>query len=99
VAAFDKANQSIAADLARLRTEREALVVGEPAGPVAVLDAATVGAQWDAAEHAERRGLLVAALGSRRLVLDPAPKGGRRVFAPARVRVAEVPTPLATPAG
>lgn len=73
--------------------------MGEPAGPVAVLDAATVGAQWDAAEHAERRDLLVAALGSLRLVLDPAPKGGRRVFDPARVRVAEVPTTLATPAG
>ena len=32
-------------------------------------------------------------------MLDPAPKGGRRVFDPARVRVAEVPSTLAAPAG
>ena len=89
LAAFDKANQSIAADLVRLGAERDGLTVGEPAGPVAVLDAATVGAQWDAAEPAERRGLLVAALGSLHLVLDPAPKGGRRVFDPARVRLVD----------
>ncbi|PZS30314.1 MAG: recombinase family protein [Pseudonocardiales bacterium] len=99
LAAFDKANQPIAADLARLRAERDSLAVGEPAGPVAVLDAATVGAQWDAAEPAERRGLLVAALGSLHLVLDPAPKDGRRVFNPARVRLADPNTTLAAPAG
>ncbi|MGH3571320.1 MAG: recombinase family protein [Pseudonocardiaceae bacterium] len=99
LAAFDKANQPIAADLARLRAERDCLAAGEPAGPAAVLNAATVGAQWDAAEPAERRGLLVAALGSLHLVLDPAPKGGRRVFDPARVRLADPTTTLAAPAG
>ncbi len=92
LAAFDKANQPIAADLARLRTERDALARGEPTGPVAVLDAATVGAQWDAAKPPGRRSLLITALGSLRLFLDPAPRGGRRVFDPTRVRVA-------TPAG
>ncbi|MGH3571380.1 MAG: recombinase family protein [Pseudonocardiaceae bacterium] len=97
--AFDKANQPIAGDLVRLRAERDSLAGGEPAGPCAVLDAATVGAQWDAAEPAERRGLLVAALGSLHLVLDPAPKGGRRVFDPARVRLADPSTTLAAPAG
>ncbi|MGH8920240.1 MAG: recombinase family protein, partial [Actinomycetes bacterium] len=85
--------------LARLRAERDCLAAGEPAGPAAVLNAATVGAQWDAAEPAERRGLLVAALGSLHLVLDPAPKGGRRVFDPARVRLADPTTTLAAPAG
>lgn len=97
LAAFDKANQSIATDLARLRAERDGLTVGEPAGPVAVLDAATVGAQWDAAESAERRGLLLAALGTLRLVLDPAPKTGRRVFDPARIRLADSNTTLTAP--
>ena len=91
-AAFDKANQPIAVDLARLRAECDALTKGEPAGPVAVLDAAEVGTQWDEAESPERRGLLIAALGSLQLVLDPAPKSGRRVFDPVRVRVAEAPT-------
>ncbi|MGH3754268.1 MAG: recombinase family protein [Pseudonocardiaceae bacterium] len=99
LAAFDKANQSIAADLSRLRTERDALAVGEPTGPVQVLDAAEVGAQWDDAEPSERRRLLITALGSLRLVLDPAPRGGRRVFDPARVRVAEAPIIRAAPVG
>jgi hypothetical protein len=57
-----------------------------------MLDAGEVGAQWDAAEPPERRALLIAALGSLQLVLNPAPKDGRRVFDPARIR-------LATPAG
>jgi DNA invertase Pin-like site-specific DNA recombinase len=90
VAAFDKANQPLSVDLTRLRSERDALSAGEPAGPVTVLDAAEVAAQWDTAEPPERRSFLLAALGSLRLMLDPAPKSGRRVFDPARIRLAEV---------
>jgi hypothetical protein len=65
---------------------------------VQVLDATTVGTQWDAAEPPERRGLLIAALGSLRLVLDPASKSGRRLFDPAQVRVTDPNATLATPA-
>lgn len=92
LAAFDKANQPITADLARLRIERDTLSAEEPTGPVTVLDTATVGAQWDDAQPPEQRGLLLAALGQLRLVLDPAPKSGRRMFNPARVRVTEAHT-------
>ncbi len=98
LAAFDKANAPITADLARLTAERDTLTTEEPAGPVQVQDAAAVGAQWDDAEAPERRGMLIAALAPLRLVLDPAPKGGPRVFDPARVRIADPQTTL-TPAG
>ncbi|MGH3909165.1 MAG: hypothetical protein ACRDTE_34065 [Pseudonocardiaceae bacterium] len=59
---------------------------GEPTGPVQVQDAATVRAQWDDAEPPERRAMLSTALGPKRLILDPAPKG-RRTFDPARIRI------------
>lgn len=87
--AFDKANEPLTADLTRLRAERDTLTTGESASPVQVQDATTFGAQWDNAEAPERRAMLLAALGPLRLVIDPAPPGGRQVFDPARVRIAD----------
>ncbi len=98
LAAFDKPNEPITADLARLTAERDTLTTEEPAGPVQVQDATAVGTQWDDAQTPERRGMLIAALGSLRLVLDPASKNGPRVFNPARIRIADPQTTL-TPAG
>ncbi|MGH3905720.1 MAG: hypothetical protein ACRDTE_16280 [Pseudonocardiaceae bacterium] len=95
---FDRANAPITADLARLTAERDTLTTEEPTGPVQVQDAANVGTQWDDAEAPERRGMLIAALGSLYLVLDPAPKNGPQVLNPARVRIADPQTTL-TPAG
>lgn len=97
LAAFDKANEPLAADLARLRAEHDTLTGDKPAGPIKVQDAATVRARWDDAEPPERRAMLTSALGPIRLVLDPAPQR-RRVFDPARIRVTDPKAPPATTA-
>lgn len=91
LAAFDKANEPLTADLARLRAERDTLNGDGPAGPIQVQDAATVRAQWDDADPPERRTMLISALGPHRLILDPAPHG-RRTFDPARIRILDPKT-------
>jgi hypothetical protein len=88
LAAFDRANQPLAKDLARLYAERASLSDGTTAGPTVAQSAATVEAQWDAGTNTERRAMLTQALGASTLRLDRYVKQpGPRIFDPNRLRL------------
>lgn len=78
--AFDRANEPLVRDLARLRAERDTLSGGTVQGPTTAQQPDAVAAQWDKGDVAERRGMLVQALGRRVLVVHPYQRRGKRTF-------------------
>ncbi|MGH4025402.1 MAG: recombinase family protein [Pseudonocardiaceae bacterium] len=89
--AFDKANEPLAADLARLYAERDTLTGGHPDGPIEALSETEATEQWDRADNAQRRALLTEALGRNKLFIDPAQRDGFRTFRSSRIRVEPAP--------
>ena len=85
--AFDKANEPLIKDLARLEAERDELTGGNPEGPTEAMSREEAAEKWDAAEIAERRAMLTDALDRDTLYLDPSDRTGFRTFNPKRVRV------------
>lgn len=85
--AFDKANEPLARDLAKLTAERDALSGGNLDGPTQAQPPEAIAAQWDAAEIAERRAMLTQALGRHQLRVLPYAGGGKRVFDRNRLRL------------
>ncbi|WP_370946599.1 recombinase family protein [Amycolatopsis sp. cg5] len=85
--AFDKANEPLVADLAKLEAQRDELTGGNPEGPTEAMSRSDAAAQWDSAEVPEKRAMLLDALGRDTVFLDPAKKDGFRIFNPKRVRV------------
>lgn len=83
--AFDRANEHLAADLARLRAEREQLDGGAPEGPVKTQSREVIAAQWDDAKVPERRALLTSALGRSVVKVLPAPRPGAKFDAEKRL--------------
>jgi site-specific DNA recombinase len=86
--AFDDANEPLVSDLARLYAEREALSGGNPDGPTEAQSTESLIAQWDAGGIADKRAMLVNALGRDRLVIDPysGPRG-KITFNKSRIRL------------
>ncbi|MCP3804964.1 recombinase family protein [Allokutzneria sp. A3M-2-11 16] len=78
--AFDRANKPLAADLARLRAERDQLSGGNADGPVEAQPPEEVARQWDDGDVSERRTMLTSALEKNVLYLKPAARTGARVF-------------------
>ncbi|MGH4026415.1 MAG: hypothetical protein ACRDRV_17710 [Pseudonocardiaceae bacterium] len=89
--AFDKANEPLIADLARLYAERDSLTGGDPDGPTEALSETEATEQWDNADNAQRRALLTQALGRNKLFIDPAQRDGFRAFHSSRIRVESAP--------
>ncbi|MEV6624945.1 recombinase family protein [Amycolatopsis sp. NPDC051106] len=87
--AFDHANQPLAADLARLRAERETLSGGKPDGPTRAQDPAEIASQWDDGNVYEKRAMLSSALGKALLFLDPSGRTGTRAFKRERLRLVD----------
>ncbi|OAP29021.1 hypothetical protein A4R44_00815 [Amycolatopsis sp. M39] len=85
--AFDKANEPLVKDLARLNAEREELTGGNPNGPTEAMSREEAAEKWDAADVGEKRAMLRDALGRDTLYVDPAEGKGFRRFDPKRVRV------------
>lgn len=82
---FDRANEPLIADLARLEAEREELTV--PEGPTEAMSREEAAEKWDAADISEQRAMLTDALGRDTLCVDPSDRTGGRAFNPKRVRV------------
>lgn len=78
--AFDVANEPLAADLARLVAERDALVEASPEGPGKPASVATLEAEWTNGDLAERRAMLTRAIGRDRFVVFPSEVEGRKAF-------------------
>jgi hypothetical protein len=90
LASFDAANEPLAADIARLTTEREQLIQNSPTGGGAVLTEDEAAAQWDAASGAEKRTMLADAIGPNHyLYLDKATRRGPQAFDGDRLRFGE----------
>lgn len=87
--AFDRANEPLAADLARLRAERETLEGGSPEGPVVAQSRETIAAQWDDADVLEQRTMLASALGRNVLKVQPFAHNGKRSFDPERLQLVD----------
>ncbi|WP_329063529.1 recombinase family protein [Amycolatopsis sp. NBC_01480] len=85
--AFDRANEPLIADLARLEAEREELTGGNPEGPTEAMSRDEAAEKWDAADTGEQRAMLTDALGRDTLYVDPSDQTGFRTFNPKRVRV------------
>jgi len=86
--AFDVANKPLAADLARLLTERDSLPGGLPDTPPEELGRIEVESRWDdAVDVADRRAMLTDALENEWLLIDPKGRGGSKVFDPTRMRL------------
>jgi hypothetical protein len=85
--AFDRANEPLIADLARLEAEREELTGGNPDGPTEAMSREEAAEKWDAADIGEQRAMLTDALGRDTLYVDPSDRTGFRTFNPKRVRV------------
>ncbi|OAP24491.1 MULTISPECIES: recombinase family protein [Amycolatopsis] len=85
--AYDKANEPLLKDLARLYAEREELTGGNPEGPTEAMSPEEVAAKWDAADVGERRAMLGDALGRDTLCVYPSACKGFRTFDPKRVRI------------
>ncbi|MGH3797713.1 MAG: recombinase family protein [Pseudonocardiaceae bacterium] len=92
--AFDKANDPLMADLARLYAERDALTGGHPDGPTEAMTVTEATEQWERADNAARRTLLTEALGRTKLFIDPAERTTRRRFTSTRIRI-DTPSPRA----
>ncbi|WP_409461737.1 ABC transporter C-terminal domain-containing protein [Amycolatopsis sp. GA6-003] len=85
--AYDRANEPLLKDLARLEAEREELTVGNPEGPTEAMSQEEAAAKWDTADVGERRAMLSDALGRDTLCVYPSARTGFRTFDPKRVRV------------
>jgi DNA invertase Pin-like site-specific DNA recombinase len=85
--AFDRANEPLIADLARLEAERGELTGGNPEGPTEAMSREEAAEKWDAADIGEQRAMLTDALGRDTLYVDPSDRTGFRTFNPKRVRV------------
>ncbi|MEV0088195.1 recombinase family protein [Saccharopolyspora sp. NPDC050642] len=93
---FDRANEPLVKDLARLTAERDTLrSPATPSGPTEAEAAETIAVKWDNGTVADQRGMLTRALSGERMVIDPAPKNGRRTFDPARVHPKNATQPAA----
>ncbi|MGH3795559.1 MAG: recombinase family protein [Pseudonocardiaceae bacterium] len=92
--AFDKANDPLMADLARLYAERDALTGGHPDGPTEAMTVTEATEQWERADNAARRALLTEALGRTKLYIDPAERSKPRRFTSTRIRVEPSPRPV-----
>ncbi|MFB9727295.1 recombinase family protein [Haloechinothrix salitolerans] len=94
---FDAANEPLAADLARLTAERLSLSGGNPEGPTEAQSVEELDEQWKAGGYAEKRAMLLSALGRDRLVIDRYQRNGKRAFDKSRLRLIEAaaPAPLA----
>ncbi|MFI5587225.1 recombinase family protein [Amycolatopsis sp. NPDC051758] len=84
--AFDAANEPLAADLAKLTAERKSLSGGNPEGPTEAQSVETLDAQWEAGGYAEKRAMLISALGRDRLVIKRYEQNGKRMFDKDRVK-------------
>lgn len=91
--AFDRANEPLAADLARLAAERDTLTTGDAPGAVRVETVEAVATRWDTADNAERRAMLTQALGRQRVLVGPGSKTGKRTFDRSRIRVIDPDQP------
>lgn len=90
--AYEAASAPLERWIAEVAAERDTLLGEAPSRPLSAVDRALLAQRWDDGDVAERRAMLAQALtGTRGLVLDPA--GGRRVFDPLRVRLAEPDDP------
>ncbi|RKT84228.1 Site-specific DNA recombinase [Saccharopolyspora antimicrobica] len=87
--AFNAANGPLSESLSTLYRERDELTGGSPEGPSTAQPAEDIARQWDHGEVADRRALLIQALGADTMVIDPAPKGGPRKFHHKRMRLVE----------
>lgn len=85
--AFDAANEPLAADLAKLRAERDTLSGGNPDGPTKPQSVAQLDAEWQAGDIAAKRAMLTSALGRDRLVIDRFQHTGKRHFDKSRIRL------------
>ncbi|RSM46347.1 recombinase family protein [Amycolatopsis balhimycina DSM 5908] len=85
--AFDVANEPLVADLARLIAERDTLSAGVPEGPTEAASAATLVAEWNGGDVAEKRGMLTRAIGADRLTVLPGSRTGKRVFDRTRLKL------------
>ncbi|MEU0535655.1 recombinase family protein [Amycolatopsis tolypomycina] len=87
--AFDAANEPLAADLAKFTAERKSLSGGNPDGPTQAQSVETLDAQWEAGGYAEKRAMLLSALGRDRLLINPYEQNGKRVFDNDRVKLVD----------
>lgn len=90
LSAFDEANEPLVRDLARLTTERQTLEVStDVPGPTQAQSEESLIAEWKAGTVAEKRAMLVRAMGRDRLVIDPFVRrpGKKIVFDRERVRL------------
>ncbi|WIX84272.1 hypothetical protein QRX50_20975 [Amycolatopsis carbonis] len=83
--AFDVANEPLAADLARLSAEQEALTTEAPHQQTKAASAATLEADWAAGDLAERRAMLSKAIDVDKLCIFPS-RHNNRVFDRSRIR-------------
>lgn len=83
--AYDKANEPAMKELVQLEAEREELTGGNPEGPTEPMTREEAAAKWDSADVAEKRALLLDALGPDTLFVDPSDRTGFRTFKPNRV--------------
>ena len=97
LADFDKSYSFLRADLAPLLAEREQLFGGAIDGPTEALSSVEVARHWDGAETvAERRAMLVDAIGADQVRVLPAIPGTRKhVFNPDRIVLLPATTPFA----
>lgn len=96
---FDAANEPLAADLARLRADRESLSGGNPDGPTEAQSVDELAAQWDAGTLADTRAMLTSALGRDRLVIRRVTPGRKRVFDKDRIKLVEPDDPAPAETG
>jgi DNA invertase Pin-like site-specific DNA recombinase len=95
--AFDAANEPLVRDLAPLIAERDVLDNNsDTSGPTEAQSRDEVLAQWDAGAVAEKRAMLVSALGRDRMVIDPYTRrpGEKIVFDRERIRLVPAQNPL-----
>lgn len=78
LAAYDRANKPLQADLERLNAEKKMLEGGSPEGPVQAQSREEIAAQWDAAEVPEKRGMFTRALGREQFKILPPPRKGAK---------------------
>ena len=90
LAAFDEANEPLAADLSRLYAERDSLSGGHPDGPTEAQSVDALRERWDAGRVADKRAMLADAPGRDRLVIDAYNRlfrNGKKAFDESRIRV------------
>lgn len=83
---FDIANEPLAADLARLGAEQKTLEAEVPQGPTEAASEASLVADWEDGDLAEKRAMLTRAIGSDRLCALPGVRTGKRVFDRTRLK-------------